>query len=329
MDLIHDPGPMSDLLFSVFIKRFKAFANVIILNQRMMIEPGAAAIIFASPAAKPIVFRGGIVLTVHSIVQCPELRQEGQKDLTVCSSLFTNRHRVHSMVSSSGKVFSVQVSAKRPISERPKNPDTCTPKTGIILKVTQFAVHIKDLHMDGHHLIFGELKDYITGETLKDTHDERYRQKLARILVEEKGYPKSEVTPRVGVFTRAGEKCAIIPIDYQVMHENRICMIIKYGPGSMVTRRRPALAASRLMAPYQIPVVVVTNGETAEILNGAGGEVSAIGFAGIPPRQELADQFSSFQFLPISTHRAEMESRILYAYDVDDSCPCDDTICRL
>ena len=32
--------------------------------------------------------------------------------------------------------------------------------------------------MDGHHLILGELTDLITGETLTDTHDERYRQKL-------------------------------------------------------------------------------------------------------------------------------------------------------
>jgi len=183
--------------------------------------------------------------------------------------------------------------------------------------------------MNGHHLILGELEDYITGEKLRDTYDERYRQKLERILVDEKGYPKSEITPRVDVFARAGEKCAMIPIDFQVMHENRICMLVKYGPGSLVTRRRPALAASRLMVPYQIPIVVVTNGETAEILDGAGADVVKTGFAGIPSRQELSIRFLSFPFTPISAHRAEMESRILYAYDVDDRCPCDDTICRL
>ena len=38
----------------------------------------------------------------------------------------------------------------------------------------------------GHHLILGELIDFITGETLQDTHDERYLQKLARLLVEQK-----------------------------------------------------------------------------------------------------------------------------------------------
>jgi hypothetical protein len=183
--------------------------------------------------------------------------------------------------------------------------------------------------MDGHHLVLGELVDYITGETLKDTHDERYRQTLARRLIDEKGYSKGQITPRVAVFTRAGDKCAIIPIDLQVSHGDRVCMIIKYGPGSLVTRRRPALAASRLIAPYQVPVVVVTNGESAEILDGANGQVHAIGLDSIPSRAELARQILSASFAPISKHRAEMESRILYAYDVDDSCPCDDTICRL
>ena len=183
--------------------------------------------------------------------------------------------------------------------------------------------------MDGHHLVLGELVDYITEETLTDTHDERYRQKLARFLVDEKHYLKSDITPRVDVFARAGEKCAKIPIDFQITQTNRVCMIIKYGPGSLVTRRRPALAASRLMTPYQIPVVVVTNGETAEILEGAGGKVVAIGLTAIPSRKELSEQVSSFPFEPITRHRAEMESRILYAYDVDDRCPCDETICRL
>ncbi len=29
--------------------------------------------------------------------------------------------------------------------------------------------------MGEHHLILGELVDFITGKTIKDTHDERYK----------------------------------------------------------------------------------------------------------------------------------------------------------
>ena len=44
--------------------------------------------------------------------------------------------------------------------------------------------------MAGHHLILGEITDFITGKTIEDTHDERYRQKIAKFLVNEKGYDK-------------------------------------------------------------------------------------------------------------------------------------------
>ena len=37
--------------------------------------------------------------------------------------------------------------------------------------------------MDGHHLILGETVDYITGNIVADTHDERYRQKIAHLLI--------------------------------------------------------------------------------------------------------------------------------------------------
>jgi hypothetical protein len=65
-----------------------------------------------------------------------------------------------------------------------------------------------------HELILGETIDFITGETLVDTIDERARQKfitgetlvdtiderarqkIARFLVEEKGYSKAEIQVR-------------------------------------------------------------------------------------------------------------------------------------
>ena len=122
--------------------------------------------------------------------------------------------------------------------------------------------------MNGHHLILGQLSDFITGRTLNDTHDERYRQKIARLLVERKGYLKNDIETRKDLLVEAGDKRAIVKIDFLINLSGRTCMIIKYGPGSLITRRRPALAAARLLAPYQIPVAVVTNGEDAEVLEG-------------------------------------------------------------
>jgi hypothetical protein len=183
--------------------------------------------------------------------------------------------------------------------------------------------------MQGHHLILGELVDFITGETIRDTHDERYKQRLARQLVELKGYLKKEIKPRRELRVSAGEKNAIIKIDFEINVSGRIGMIIKYGPGSLVTRQRPALAVSRLVAPYQVPIIVVTNGKDADILEGKTGEVVAQGLQSIPSKRDLIDKVTTMNLNRISVEQAEIESRIVYAYEVDGSCPCDDTVCRL
>ncbi len=183
--------------------------------------------------------------------------------------------------------------------------------------------------MQGHHLILGEQVDFLTGEVLKDTHDERYRQQIARLLVQDKGYSKREITPRCPLRIEAGEKQAIITIDFKVTLSEKDCMVIRYGPGSLVTRRRAVLAASRLLSPYQIPVAVVTNGEDAEILSGTDGKVLSQGLESIPARNELIQIASHHAFEIITTHRVQMENRILYVYEVDGCCPCDDNICRL
>ena len=123
--------------------------------------------------------------------------------------------------------------------------------------------------MNGHHLILGDLDDLITGERIKDTLDERYRQKIAQLLINQKGYLKTDITPRRQMMVTAGDCKAILKMDFVINIAGRIGMIIKFGPGSIVTRRRPVLAASRIIAPYQIPLAVVTNGEDAEIIDGS------------------------------------------------------------
>ena len=183
--------------------------------------------------------------------------------------------------------------------------------------------------MNGHHLILGELDDFITGEPLKDTHDERFRQQLARLLVNHKGYRKSDIKPRVGLIVEAGKQRARLKVDFLIFLDGQACMVIKYGPGSIVTRRRPLVAISRVLEPYQIPIAVVTNGVDAEIVEGASGNVISQGLESIPSKSRLTEIVSGHDFTPIDADRASMESRIVYCFEVDGSCPCDEDICLL
>ena len=183
--------------------------------------------------------------------------------------------------------------------------------------------------MNGHHLILGELEDFITGETIQDTLDERYRQKIARFLVNQKGYFKKDIESRRKILVRADDHRAIVTLDFAVRLFNRIVMIIRFGPGSIVTRRRPVLATSRLLTSYQIPIAVVTNGEDAEILDGFSGKIISQGLETIPSRSQLLKTSDRYDFKNISNQQVEIESRIVYCYEVDGSCPCDEDICRL
>ena len=183
--------------------------------------------------------------------------------------------------------------------------------------------------MNGHHLILGKLTDYVSGQTLDDTLDERYRQQIGRLLVDQKGYPKTCITPRREIEVRVDQKCARLWITYVINSGRQIAMIIQYGPGSLVTRHRPALAMGRLVAPYQVPVVVVTNGEAADILNGQSGSILFTGLDNIPNHSRLQRMVKALSWPAVSSRQAEMEARILMAFEVDDRCPCDDTVCTL
>lgn len=184
--------------------------------------------------------------------------------------------------------------------------------------------------MSGHHLVLGELQDYLTGETLEDTHDERFRQEIARLLVEQKGFVLGEIEPRRRLLLEGGAERAIVKIDFLVKPSppGKTCMIVRYGPGDLVPRQRPALGLSRLVEPYQVPWVVVSNGRYAHVMRGATGEVVAEGLDSIPTRKELVEGLSESDFQPIDERRVEVESRLVLLYEITGTCECDDDLCR-
>ncbi len=182
--------------------------------------------------------------------------------------------------------------------------------------------------MGGHHLIMGELRDYITGQLLPDTHDERYRQRIARLLVEAKGFRRDDIHPRIPIDLEIDSRSARIRVDFVVKHHDRIAVLIKYGPGSLVTRHQVAFAAALLLAPYTIPFSLVTNGEDAHWLDNADRSLKGSGLDGIWDRLTLAQHLHKNIWARVNSRQAEMATRILLAYEVDGRCPCDDTVCE-
>lgn len=177
-------------------------------------------------------------------------------------------------------------------------------------------------------LILGQLFDFITGETLFDTLDERAKQTLAQFLVEQKHYLKDDINVRRKITVKTANKTAELTIDLLVRLAGRTGMIIQFGPGSIITRHRSVLAASRVVEAYQIPVVVVTNGREADILDGFSGDVMASGLDAIPSKAELEEMTAHLSWDGIPPRRKELEARILYAFEVDGHCSCETPSCR-
>ncbi|MFZ5762215.1 MAG: type I restriction enzyme HsdR N-terminal domain-containing protein [Thermodesulfobacteriota bacterium] len=177
-----------------------------------------------------------------------------------------------------------------------------------------------------HHMIYGHLTDYVTGESLVDTDDERYRQKLARLLVEERGFAKEDLLPRQRIETLFAGQFVVSKIELVVRLDGKSAMVIRYGPGSLVTRERPAIAAARVLEGDRlIPLAVVTNGEDAELIDSRSGGVIATGMEAIPTREQLVALVAERDATPLPEARREPELRILNAFDVEVCCaggPC-------
>lgn len=178
-----------------------------------------------------------------------------------------------------------------------------------------------------HHLIYGSTVDFVTGERVVDTDDERYRQKLARLLVEKKGYDKKDLEMRLKIETLYSGQFVVSTIDITVRVEGRRLMVIRYGPGSLVTRERPAIAAARVLdKSYRIPLAVVTNGEDAELIDTLTGKVIGQGLDSIPAAGPARAMAVDLEFSPFAdAGKRDRELRILNAFDLEVCCvgqPC-------
>lgn len=173
-----------------------------------------------------------------------------------------------------------------------------------------------------HHLIYGTLKDYLTNEELTDTDDERIRQDLSRLMVKDKGYEREQLKPRLKIETLFSRCFVTSTIELTVSVQEKQCMIIRYGPGSLVSRERAAIAAARVInREYCIPLAVVTNGRDAELLDTRTGKILGYGLDSIPDRDTLEEMFTQLVFHspPLATRR-EQELRVLNAFDVERCC---------
>ncbi|WP_456432941.1 type I restriction enzyme HsdR N-terminal domain-containing protein [Thermosulfuriphilus sp.] len=162
----------------------------------------------------------------------------------------------------------------------------------------------------------GEIVDFLTGKTVPDLDRERIKQKLLRFLVKEKGYQKEDFVPNVDLEIRLGDKILTARIDLLVRISGKPAMIIRCGPGSVVSRERGTIAAARILEPdHIIPLAIQASAHEAAVLDPLKKKALAYGWETIPSRTELKKILDKYDPVSLPPKRRLLEERILFAYD--------------
>lgn len=163
------------------------------------------------------------------------------------------------------------------------------------------------------------IRDYLTGENIVETTYEEFRQALARLLVEEKGWPRERLKSKVGVcFPVAGPegvKDYCRKVDLAVWDERgRPLAIVIFTPGEICSFCRESVAAARLFPGGPAPVVVLTDMKDALVLESGKGCELGRGLLAVPSWERLAELAAGVQTSAPEGERLVREQRILYAY---------------
>lgn len=171
----------------------------------------------------------------------------------------------------------------------------------------------------------GTLRDYLSGEEIEETTFEEFRQLLARLMVEEKGYPRERIAAKVKLEYEVDGACHERRLDF-VIHDDqgRPILLVMFCAGDVGSFERETVFAARLYPGGPIPLAMVTDTMEASLLSVASGEVVRHGMAALPDWAELNRMASEAALPPLSDEERAKATRIFHAY-CGLLCSCGDT----
>lgn len=161
----------------------------------------------------------------------------------------------------------------------------------------------------------GTLRDYLTGEEIEETTYEEFRQALAKLLVEEKGYPRERLRAKVDIsYTIDGETFER-PIDLVVVDEKeQPIFLIIFCSGDIGSYERETVCAARLIGEVPASHALVTDTMGASLMDVSSGECVANGMDALPDWEELQEMVRKADMKPLNEEQRERQTRILHTY---------------
>ena len=157
--------------------------------------------------------------------------------------------------------------------------------------------------------------DFITGKKIPDIGPEANRQRVERVLVKQKGYTKADIEVDAPLEVEIAGKQYRSSVDLVVSVDGKRLMAVKCAAGSLGSREREIIAASRLLDKYQIPFSVASDGKTAIVLDTVSGKKLGEGLNAIPAKQEIKKSSPATRLEPLPEKRFEKEKLIFRSYD--------------
>ncbi|MFW5490152.1 MAG: type I restriction enzyme HsdR N-terminal domain-containing protein [Desulfovibrio sp.] len=176
----------------------------------------------------------------------------------------------------------------------------------------------------------GTIRDYLTGEEVPETTYEEIRQALARMMVQERGYPKDRLASKVGVYVNVDDEpyCRVVDL---VAYDDAGAplLVLIFCSGMPGTYDRETVAAARLIEGGPAPLAIATDTKDAILLDVLSGEILARGMDAIPHYADLKEMAQGRTFPPMEGKRRQAEERILYAYSEFLTSCCEGTCCPI
>lgn len=161
----------------------------------------------------------------------------------------------------------------------------------------------------------GTLRDYLTGDEIDETTFEEFRQLLAKLLVEELGYPKERIRAKVPLKYCVDGEDFERPIDYVIHDEaGKPIFIIIFCAGDVGSFERETVCAGRLIEGGPVAYALVTDTMEASLLDVRTGDVVAHGMNAVPHWDRLNAMVAEAEIIPLTDEQREKQTRVFHTY---------------
>ncbi len=163
------------------------------------------------------------------------------------------------------------------------------------------------------------IADYITGESVPNIGSEENRQAVERLLVEEKGYDKSDILVDADIEVMFKGQPYKSTVDLVVCVGDTRFMAVKCVAGAIETWEREILAAARVFEKdYQLPYCVVCDGKSALVVETPSGRRLGDSLESIFSKEQAENLLKSVPLASLAEKRRDKEQIIFRSYDLEN-----------